>query len=209
MEENRKTIKVGRVKGSMVYSGTDFQVEHPLENDLYLHSVEYNFYQYKNGEWIKVADLEEHSLEVDEIKIATSDNYNANSDNEIPTSKAINLIVKKQIDDKILSSKKDNEEYVDGKIDQLVGEGASETLDTIGEISQAIEANEGVIKTLVTKNEIDEVIKQAIQSLNLYDYYYTTNPYVLGKTLFLSGVYVEDNTLYIREAEVEGGTLIL
>ena len=89
---SRKTITVGRVKGSMVYSGTDFQVENPLENDLYLHNEEYSFYQYKNGSWQKIADLEEHSLETDGISIGTSDNYNINSDNEIPTTKTVNKI---------------------------------------------------------------------------------------------------------------------
>ena len=93
--DSRKTITVGRVKGSMVYSGTDFQVEKPLENDLYLHSEEYSFYQYKGKEWVKVADLDDHSLETDGISIGTSDNYNTNSDNEIPTTKT----VKKLIDD--------------------------------------------------------------------------------------------------------------
>lgn len=94
---NRKTINIGRVKGSMVYSGTDFQVEKPLENDLYLHSEEYAFYQYKNGSWQKIADLEEHSLETEGIKIGTSEDFDIDSDTEIPTTKA----VKKYVNDLI------------------------------------------------------------------------------------------------------------
>lgn len=92
MNDNRKTINIGRVKGSMVYSGTDFQVENPLENDLYLHNEEYAFYQYVAGNWVKVADLEEHSLEAEGIKIGTSEDYNINSDTEIPTTKTVNKI---------------------------------------------------------------------------------------------------------------------
>lgn len=38
--------------------------------------------------------------------------------------------------------------YTDGKIDAIVGEGASETLDTIGEISAAIEENQDMLGTL-------------------------------------------------------------
>ena len=88
--DTRKTITVGRVKGSMVYSGTDF---HPLEGDLYLHSTEYSFYQYVNGEWIETANLEEHSLETESISIATSDSIDMESDKEIPTSKAVASII--------------------------------------------------------------------------------------------------------------------
>lgn len=90
---SRKTINIGRVKGSMVYSGTDFQVDNPLEGDLYLHSEEYNFYQYHKNEWVLAASLEEHSLETEGIKIATSENYNLESEEEIPTSKAIMKII--------------------------------------------------------------------------------------------------------------------
>ena len=38
--------------------------------------------------------------------------------------------------------------YTDEKIDAIVGEGAAETLDTIGEISAAIEENQGMLDTL-------------------------------------------------------------
>ena len=38
--------------------------------------------------------------------------------------------------------------YTDGKIDAIMGTGAAETLDTIGEISAAITANQGVLETL-------------------------------------------------------------
>lgn len=94
---NRKTINIGRVKGSMVYSGTDFQVEKPLEGDLYLHNIEYAFYQYVAGNWVKITDFEEHSIKAEGIKIATSDNYNTDSDEEILTSKAVNKIVNNAI----------------------------------------------------------------------------------------------------------------
>lgn len=39
-------------------------------------------------------------------------------------------------------------QYVDGKISAIVGEGASETLDTIGEIANAIEGNKDMLDTL-------------------------------------------------------------
>lgn len=42
----------------------------------------------------------------------------------------------------------DAQKYTDGKIDTLVGEGASEALDTIGEIASAIEANQDILDVL-------------------------------------------------------------
>ena len=53
----------------------------------------------------------------------------------------------------------DAKEYTDSKIDAIVGEGASETLDTIGEISQAIEDHQDVTDALnaAIGNKVDKV----------------------------------------------------
>ena len=57
----RKTITVGRVKGSMIYTGVNPEsVQNPLDNDLYFHTQEYKFYCYNNGSWNEASDLKEH-----------------------------------------------------------------------------------------------------------------------------------------------------
>ena len=57
----RKTITVGRVKGSMIYTGVNPEsVQNPLNNDLYFHTQEYKFYCYNNGSWNEASDLKEH-----------------------------------------------------------------------------------------------------------------------------------------------------
>ena len=57
----RKTITVGRVKGSMIYTGVNPEsVQNPLNNDLYFHTQEYKFYCYNNGSWNEATDLKEH-----------------------------------------------------------------------------------------------------------------------------------------------------
>ena len=49
----RKQINIGRVKGSMWYTGENFSiVENPLEGDLFLNTNELKTYIYKNGEWV-------------------------------------------------------------------------------------------------------------------------------------------------------------
>ena len=93
----RKQINVGRVKGSMWYTGEGLPyVTHPLENDMYLNTIDCTVYQYENGEWIqkdiKLADsllqelLEKGAIEPGEIHIDTTLSDGSNS---IPTSKAV------------------------------------------------------------------------------------------------------------------------
>lgn len=54
----RKTINVGRVKGSMWYTGTNPQeVQNPLEGDLYLYTKEFKVYRYTNNEWVLTTDF--------------------------------------------------------------------------------------------------------------------------------------------------------
>ena len=48
----------------------------------------------------------------------------------------------------IATAKNEANSYTDGKIDAIVGEGAADTLDTIGEISKAIVENKGILETL-------------------------------------------------------------
>ena len=70
--------------------------------------------------------------------------------------------------------------YTDGKIDALVGEGASETLDTIGEIAQAIEAHGEVTDALnaAIGNKVDKVSGKGL----------STNDYTTTEKNKLSGI---------------------
>lgn len=61
------------------------------------------------------------------------------------------------------------------------------------------------LEPYATTKYVDEVIA----SLNLYDYTYTTNPYVEGAVLYLENVSVEDNILKIKNGSVENNTLYL
>lgn len=60
----------------------------------------------------------------------------------------------------------DAKDYTDGKIDALVGEGASETLDTIGEISKAIEEHQEVTDALnaAIGNKADKTALETLDS---------------------------------------------
>lgn len=56
--ETRKEIKVGRVKGSMWYVGTDYSlITNPLENDMFINSETSEVYQFENAEWKKKTSL--------------------------------------------------------------------------------------------------------------------------------------------------------
>lgn len=70
--------------------------------------------------------------------------------------------------EKVLSEAKT---YTDEKIDAIVGEGASETLDTIGEISKAIEDNEDVVEALNSAigNKVDKVDGKGLSANDLTD----------------------------------------
>ena len=70
--------------------------------------------------------------------------------------------------------------YTDSKIDALVGTGASETLDTIGEISKAITDNKDVINTLNTSigNKVDKVAGKGL----------STNDYTTDEKTKLAGI---------------------
>lgn len=59
--------------------------------------------------------------------------------------------------------------YTDGKIDAIVGEGASTTLDTIGEISAAIEAHQDVTDALnaAIGNKVDKVSGKGLSTNDL------------------------------------------
>jgi hypothetical protein len=58
---------------------------------------------------------------------------------------------------------------------------------------------------LTPKKYVDDLFK----TLNLYDYTYTTNPYVEGAVLYLENVSVEENTLKIKNGSVANNTLYL
>lgn len=61
----RKIINVGRVKGTMCYTGTNPQeVEKPLENDLYLNKEIFKLFVFKSNVWEEVADFGQLVIEV-------------------------------------------------------------------------------------------------------------------------------------------------
>lgn len=103
-------------------------------------------------------------------------------------------------------------EYVHGKFNQLLGEGASETLDTIGEISRALEENIDVVEALdnaVTNKADKSYVDDIIGNLNIYDYIVYNNPEVKGDTLFLENGYVIDGVLYLKNSKVVEGVLYI
>ena len=129
----RKTITVGRVKGSMIYTGVNPEsVQNPLDNDLYFHTQEYKFYCYNNGSWNEVTDLKEHvanalieELEekkvlenIDELQQETVDINNRID--QVEQTKADLSYVKTQ-DDEIKRVKADVD-YVDNEISILVND---------------------------------------------------------------------------------------
>ena len=71
-------------------------------------------------------------------------------------------------------------EYTDTKIDAIVGEGASETLDTIGEISAAIEENQDMLDALnaAIGNKVDKVSGKGL----------STNDYTTTEKNKLAGI---------------------
>lgn len=77
-------------------------------------------------------------------------------DNMISTTE---LTIETYTDEQITRLESETKAYTDFKIDSLVGEGASTTLDTIGEISKAIEDNEDILETLNTTvtNKADKI----------------------------------------------------
>ena len=100
--------------------------------------------------------------------------------------------------------------YVNNRIDAIIGTGAGETLDTIGEIAQALRNNADVVDTLATKSEVDK-IENTINSLNLYDYTFSSNAYVEDGVLYLdsNSAFVVSDTLVLRKGDVKNGTLYL
>ena len=210
----RKTITVGRVKGSMIYTGVNPEsVQNPLNNDLYFHTQEYKFYCYNNGSWNEASDLKEHvahaiieELEekkvlenIDELQQETVDINNridqveqtkadttyvdtkdekitkkvdANTANISTNTQNVDRLIEHvtSINNSITSltnrvgdveKEKANTQYVNEKFNQILGEGASETLDTIAEISKALEEHNdeydsllAVVGNKADKNEV-------------------------------------------------------
>lgn len=112
-----------------------------------------------------------------------------------------------------LEESKASIEYVDNKFNQLFGEGqVSKTLDTIAEISRALEENVDVVEKLdesITNKADKSYVDDLLYGLNIYDYIVTNNPYVEDDTLYLENGYVRDGTLYLKNAKVENGVLYI
>lgn len=112
-----------------------------------------------------------------------------------------------------LEENKASIEYVNEKFNQLFGEGqVSKTLDTIAEISRALEENVDVVEKLdesITNKADKSYVDDLLYGLNIYDYVVSNNPYVEDDTLYLENGYVRDGTLYLKNAKVENGVLYI
>lgn len=98
-----------------------------------------------------------------------------------------------------------NKEYVDGKIDSVIGEGASETLDTIGEISKAIEDNKDILETL------NSAVGNKANSSDLTDHTgNTSNPHnVTAEQIGLGNVENKSSSEILSELTKENVTTAL
>jgi hypothetical protein len=102
----------------------------------------------ENSDEVDTLELEE----VDTLTVGKSDNYNVESDDQVPTTKAVKQIV-------------------DEKIANLVNS-APETLDTLGEVAQALQENDDVVEALnnaignkADKKDLDNAIATAITNV--------------------------------------------
>lgn len=118
----------------------------------------------------------ETSYRTGNVNITKSNIGLGNVDNTSDTNKPVSTAQQTAIDNSLASAKS----YTDGKIDALVGEGASETLDTIGEISAAIEENQDMLGTLNSAigNKVDKVSGKGL----------STNDYTTTEKNKLSGI---------------------
>lgn len=105
----------------------------------------------------------------------------------------------------------------------LKDEEIAASLESIGKLEIDFNNELGNLKNSINENiDVVEVLNQSIvgkadktyvddlfKTLNLYDYTYTTNPYVEGAVLYLENVSVEGNTLKIKNGSVENNTLYL
>lgn len=102
-------------------------------------------------------------------------------------------------------------EHVAERIAQLIGS-APETLDTLDEIAEALKDNEDIVdvlnQSIATKAD-KSYVDDMWGNLNIYDYTYSTNPYVENDTLYLENITVKDGTLMIRNGSVIDNTLYL
>lgn len=85
-----------------------------------------------------------------------------------------------QVDSKIATSLSSAKTYADGLIDEIMGEGAADTLNTIGEISAAIEENQDAVDLLNTAigNKVDKVSGKGL----------STNDYTTTEKTKLAGI---------------------
>lgn len=145
-----------------------------------------------------------------------------NEDLHIVNKKYVDTKLEKKVDTSLFQTattaiidsltRKADIEYVHGKFNQLLGEGASETLDTIGEISKALEENIDVVEALdnaVTNKADKSYVEDIIGNLNIYDYLVYNNPEVKDGTLYLENGYVRDGVLYLKNAKVVEGVLFI
>lgn len=84
--------------------------------------------------------------------------YNENNELKVMERKCVNGIWDALIYVKTLAYTS----YVDKKFNQILGEGATETLDTIGEIAKALNNNANILSTLSSKEYVQTEISNAI-----------------------------------------------
>lgn len=186
----RDKVIIGRVKGSMIYTGVNPEsVQNPLDNDLYFHTQEYKFYCYNDGSWNEVSDLREYVIDTlnkdledkevlkkirdNQLEITAINNHLKASESafnnritmveNVKADKQYVDVADEEISRRIdqVEQTKADTQYVNEKFNQILGEGATETLDTIAEISKALEEHNdeydsllAVVGNKADKNEV-------------------------------------------------------
>ena len=109
----------------------------------------------------------ESSYRTGNVNITKANVGLGNVDNTSDTNKPVSTKQQAAIDGALAEAKT----YVDGKIDAVIGEGAAATLDTIGEISAAIEAHQDVTDALNSAigNKVDKVTGKGLSANDYTD----------------------------------------
>ena len=107
----------------------------------------------------------ESSYRTGNVNITKANIGLGNVDNTSDANKPVSTAQQTAIDASLNSAKS----YTNEKIDAIVGEGASTTLDTIGEISAAITENQGMLTTLnnAIGNKVDKVSGKGLSTNDL------------------------------------------
>lgn len=207
----RKILNVGRVKGSMWYSGTNPQeVQKPLEGDLYLDKESSKIFIFKNNVWEETTDfdqlvkdtIKENSNAIDSLKIATSSDYDIDSDKQIPTTKTVKGIVDDAVPTKA-SELTNDKGYIDSTVNNLTNYylktqtyTKDEVLELIGKISTlSLKVVSSLPTTNISTNTIYLQTISSTEEQNVYEeYIYVNNKWeLIGSTkVNLEGLVTEE-----------------